>query len=92
MVVGARRTGLCQELRRCWVFHAQQFPVCTKNGPPPEGHPANFTQLWEALESTWASIHVEHHFRHVVESIPQQIEAVLRAEGGGCNLILGRCS
>uniref|UniRef100_A0AAZ3PD07 Rab-GAP TBC domain-containing protein n=1 Tax=Oncorhynchus tshawytscha TaxID=74940 RepID=A0AAZ3PD07_ONCTS len=26
LVVGARRTGLCQELERCWVFHAQQFP------------------------------------------------------------------
>ena len=26
MVVGARRNGLCQELQRCWVFHAQQFP------------------------------------------------------------------
>ena len=58
MVVGARRTGLCEELQRCWVFHAQQFPVCIKNGPP-GGHPANLTQLWEALESTWASIPVE---------------------------------
>jgi hypothetical protein len=25
MVVGARRTGLCQEQQRCWVFHPQQF-------------------------------------------------------------------
>ena len=41
MVVGARRTGLCQELQRCWVFHAQQFPVCIKNGPPSKEHPAN---------------------------------------------------
>ena len=65
--VGARRTGLCQELHLCWVFHTQQFPVCIKNGPPPKGHPANFTQLWEALESTWASIHVER-FLHLVES------------------------
>ena len=45
MVVGARRTGLCQELQRSWIFHTQQFPVCIKNGPPPKGHPANFTQL-----------------------------------------------
>jgi hypothetical protein len=30
------------------------FPVCIENGPPPKGHPANLTQLWEALESTWA--------------------------------------
>ena len=48
-VVGARRTGVCQELQRCRVFHAQQFHVCTMNGPPPNWHPANFTQLWEAL-------------------------------------------
>uniref|UniRef100_A0A8L0DNZ2 Ig-like domain-containing protein n=1 Tax=Oncorhynchus mykiss TaxID=8022 RepID=A0A8L0DNZ2_ONCMY len=27
--------------------------------PPPNGHPANLTKLWEALESTWASIPVE---------------------------------
>ena len=60
MVVGARLTGLCQELQSCWVFHAQQLPVCIKNDPPPTGHPANLTQLWEALESTWASIPVEH--------------------------------
>ena len=60
MVIGARHTGLCQE-QQCWrVFHAQQFPVCIKNGPPPKKHPANLTQLWEALESTWASLPVEH--------------------------------
>uniref|UniRef100_A0A4W5PC85 Plexin-B1 n=1 Tax=Hucho hucho TaxID=62062 RepID=A0A4W5PC85_9TELE len=29
-----------------------------KNGPPPKGHPANLTQLWEALESKSASIPV----------------------------------
>ena len=50
MVAGAMRTALC--------FHVQQFPVCIKNGPPPKGHPANLTQLWEALEST--RIPVEH--------------------------------
>ena len=78
MVVGAI---LYQELQHCWVFHAQQFPVCIKNGPPPKGHPANLTQLWEALESTWASIPVEC-FLHLVESIPGQIEAVHRARWG----------
>ena len=72
---------MCQELHRCWVFHAQQFPVCIKNGPPPKGHPANLTQLWEALESTWASIPVER-FRHLVESMPQKIVHVLREKGG----------
>jgi hypothetical protein len=40
MVVGAGRTGMCQELQNCWVF---QFPVCVKNGLPPKGHPANLT-------------------------------------------------
>ena len=45
MVVGARSTGLCQELQRCWVFHAQLFPVCIKNGPPPKGHPVNMAKL-----------------------------------------------
>uniref|UniRef100_A0A4W5JJF7 non-specific protein-tyrosine kinase n=1 Tax=Hucho hucho TaxID=62062 RepID=A0A4W5JJF7_9TELE len=61
-------TPVCQELQRCWVFHTQQFPLCIKSGPPPKGHPANLTQLWEALESTWASIPVES-FRHLVESM-----------------------
>jgi hypothetical protein len=69
MVVGTRRTGLCQELQRCLAFHAQQFPVCIKNGQPGKGHPANLTQLWEALESTWARIPVEH-FQQFVESMP----------------------
>jgi hypothetical protein len=67
--LGARCTGLCQELQRCWFFHTQQFAVCIKNGPPPKGHPANLTQLWKALESTWASIPAEH-LKHLVESVP----------------------
>ena len=53
-----------------------QFPVCIKNSPPPKGHPANLTQPWESLESTWASIPVDC-FRHRVESMLRQIEAVL---------------
>ena len=56
MVVGARCTSLCKELQ---LGYTQQFPLCIKNGPTPKGHPANMTQLWEALESTWASIPVE---------------------------------
>ena len=80
MIVGDRRPGLCQELQPSWVFHAQQFPVCIKNGPLPKGHLDKLTQLWEALESTWASIPVEH-FRHLVESRPRQIEAVLKTKG-----------
>ena len=68
MVVDARRTALSQERHRCWVFHAQRFPGCIKTGPPPRGHPANLTQLWETLESTWAGIPVEC-FRHLLESM-----------------------
>ena len=68
-------------MQRCWIFHAQQFPVCIKNDLPPKGHPANLTQLWKALESTWASITVEC-FRHLIESITGRIEAVLRAKVG----------
>jgi hypothetical protein len=49
-----------------------------QEGPPPKRHPANLTQLWEALESTRASIPVEH----LVESFSQR-EAVLRAKKGG---------
>ena len=45
MVVGTRRTGLCQELRNYCVFHAQQFPLCIKNSPPHKGHPANLTTV-----------------------------------------------
>ena len=51
MEVGARHTGLCQELQICLVFHTQPFPVCIKNGPPPKGQPANVKQLWKALKS-----------------------------------------
>ena len=70
-----------QELQRCWVFHTQQFPLFIKNGPQHKEYPANLTQLWEGLESTCASITVEH-FQHLVESMPLQIKAVLRAKGG----------
>ena len=55
--------------------------MCIKNGPPPKGHPANLTQLWEAMPSTWAGIPVER-FQHLVVSMPRQIEALLRAKGG----------
>ncbi|CDQ76493.1 unnamed protein product [Oncorhynchus mykiss] len=48
---------------------SQQFPVFVKDGPLPKGHPANLTQLWEALESTWASIPVER-FQPLVELLP----------------------
>jgi hypothetical protein len=70
MVGGARRTGLSvSRTINAAGFHTQQFTVCIKNGPPPKGHPANLTQLWEALESTWASIPVER-FQHLVGSMP----------------------
>ena len=56
MVVGARHT----------VY------VCIKNCPPPKRQPDNFTQLWEASVSTWASIPAEH-FRHLVESMSDEL-------------------
>ena len=52
--------------------------------PPPKGHHANLTQMWEALESTWARIPVER-FRHLFSVHTfhcRLIEAVLRAEVG----------
>ena len=49
MVVDARRTSLCQELQRCWVFHTQQFPVhqewpTTPKDIQPTGH--NCVKHW----------------------------------------------
>jgi hypothetical protein len=85
MVVGNMRTSLCQELQYSCIFHAQQFPVCIEHGPQPKWLPTNLTQLWEVLESTWASIPVKH-IRHLVESIARQIEAVLRAKKVGVQL------
>ena len=61
MLVGARahRFKCVKNYNASWFFTLNSFPVCIKNGPPPKGHPANLTQLWEALKSTWASIPVE---------------------------------
>ena len=80
----AHQFECAEELQSCWVFHAQQFPVCIKNGPTPKGHPYDLTQLWEALESSWASIPMEH-FWHLVESMHWWSEAVLRAKGGAAH-------
>ena len=74
-----------QELQCCWVFHAQQFPVCIKNCPPLKEHPANLTQPWEAFESTWASIPVER-FWPLVESLPRQIDGCSEGKREGVQL------
>ena len=53
-----RVSGHDKQFKKCnaaGFFRVQQFPVCIKKGPPPKGHPANLTQLWDALESTWAT-------------------------------------
>ena len=63
------------------IFNTQKFPVCIKTGPQLKRHPVNLTQLWEALESTWASIPVERFF-DTLQSMPRQIEAILRAKVG----------
>ena len=86
MVVCARSTGLSVSRTATLLgFHTQQFPVCIENGPPPKGHPANLTQLWEALETTCASIPGER-FRQIAEFMPRRIEAVLRANGVQLNI------
>ena len=82
MVVGACAPVCVKNCHGAGFFHAQQFPVCIKNGPTPKGHPVNLTQLWEALESTWASIPVER-FQHLVKSMPRHIEVVLMAQNSG---------
>uniref|UniRef100_A0A3Q2D6V6 Tc1-like transposase DDE domain-containing protein n=1 Tax=Cyprinodon variegatus TaxID=28743 RepID=A0A3Q2D6V6_CYPVA len=46
-----------------------------------DGQPTNLQQLREAVMSGWSRIS-EECFRHAVESMPQRIEAVLKANGG----------
>ena len=46
-----------------------------KSGPPPKVHPGKLTQVYEALESACVSIPVKC-FRHLVESMLQQIEGL----------------
>ena len=83
MVVGACRTGLSVSRTATLLGFSTQFPVGIKNGPPPKGHPANLTQLWEALESTWASSPVEC-FRHpvvharVIETVAKGVQLNIR--------------
>jgi hypothetical protein len=76
MIVSARRSDLCQELQPCWVCHTK-FPVCINNGPLHKWHKANLTPMCPTV----VNIPVER-FWHIVESLPRQIEAVLRAKGG----------
>ena len=100
IIVGARHRCIVGARHRCqvWVrncntdgfFHAQQFPVCIKNGPPPKGHPANITTVGRigvnmsqhpcGMLSTPCRVHV------------WRIEAVLRATPWGGKSILGRRS
>ena len=58
MVVGARHTGLSQELQRCWVFHTTVSCVY-QEWSTTQRTSSQLAQLWEALESTWGSIPVE---------------------------------
>ncbi len=43
--------------------------------------PTNLQQLREAIMSIWTKIS-EECFQHLVESMPQRIKAVLKANGG----------
>ena len=67
MVLGVRHAGVSVSRTSMMLgFSCSTVSrVSIKNGPPPKGHPANLTQLWEALESTWASIPVDR-FRQLV--------------------------
>lgn len=79
MVVGARHTGSCQELQHCWVFHAQQFPMYIKNGPPAKGHPANLTTVGSV------GVNMGQHPRGALSthlSMLRRIQGVLRAKRG----------
>jgi len=44
-------------------------------------HPTNLHQLQDAILSIWANISKEC-FRHLVESMPRRIKAILKAKGG----------
>uniref|UniRef100_A0A8K9VDC5 Tc3 transposase DNA binding domain-containing protein n=1 Tax=Oncorhynchus mykiss TaxID=8022 RepID=A0A8K9VDC5_ONCMY len=79
LVIGARRTGLNVSRTATLLCFSpstvspvyQEWSITQRTS----------SQLDTALESTWAIIPVVR-FRHVVESMPQQIEAVLMAKGG----------
>ncbi len=43
--------------------------------------PTNLQQLHDAIMSIWTKIS-EECFQHLVESMPQRIKAVLKANGG----------
>ncbi len=43
--------------------------------------PTNLQQLRDAIMSIWIKIS-EEYFQHLVESMPQRIKAVLKANGG----------
>jgi hypothetical protein len=72
MVVGAKRTGLCKELQRCWVFHTTVSRVCQEWSTTQRTSSQLDTR--EAVESTWGSIPAER-FQHLVESMSKQEDA-----------------
>ena len=69
MVVAVRHTGLSVNCNSTGFFTLKFSRI--KNGPTPKGHPSSLRQLWEALESTWASFPVEC-FWHLVEFKPDK--------------------
>jgi hypothetical protein len=75
-VVGAKRTGISQELQHRWVF-----PRSTVSHVYQEWSTTQRTssQLDTTVGRIGASIPVEQGY--LVEFMPQQIEAVLRAKG-----------
>jgi hypothetical protein len=90
MAVDARCTGLSVSrtatlLAGFFIFNSsrvyQEWSTTQRTSSPVGSIGVNIGVLWEALESTWASIPVEC-FRLLVESMPRQIEAALRAKVG----------
>ena len=79
MVVGARHTGLCQELQRCWVFHSTVSRVYQEQ--------STTQRTSDQLETTVGSIGVNmgQHPRGTLLAPcrvhSRQIEAILRAKG-----------
>ena len=80
IIVGVRRTGSCKELQRCWVFHTdscvyQEWPTTQRTS----------SQLDTAVGSI--GVNMDQHpcgaLLTPCESMPQRIEAVLRAKGLG---------
>ena len=76
MVVGAWRIS-----NAAGFFTLNSFLCVSRMVHHPKDIQWTWQKLWDALESTWASIPGER-FQHLEDSMPWRIEAVLRAKRG----------